>query len=250
LVGGIPGNCTTIVNIQLLPMPKKKKFDRRIPPCPGDPKDYILVRGKYRYYWRLKRGTLKPALLNEVLTQSAAITSSTNRAAKQMMSLLSVFTRHMELGQATTYVAGAFKRAYLKGRMDFRFMHEVYFQESCDISDFFMGPVFPTIGPGGIKLKIGVGFGNVRPPGKVAVAYRVTGILLYGDPAKDQGIKIETDESDWYSFDTKEAVDCDLSLSKPPKNKPWAVLVYIMCKMRDKVPPGPKYHALWAVKAG
>src|SRR5688572_30837571 len=122
-------------------MPKKKRFDSRIPPCPGDPKDYVLVKGKYRYYWRLKRGTLKPALLNDVLARSAASTSTSNRAAKQMMSLLSVFTQQMELGDTITLVAGAFKRAYLKERMDFRFMHEIDFQKNYAIRKLFTGPV-------------------------------------------------------------------------------------------------------------
>lgn len=232
-------------------MPKKKKFDRRTPPCPGDPKDYVLVRGKYRYYWRLKRGTLKPALLNDVLTRSAAITSTSNRAAKQMMSLLSVFTQQMELGAAITLAAGAFKRAYLKGRMDFRFIHEINFQENYPIRKLFTGPVSVTMEEGKINLRVSVGSDHVNQLSPIAVGYRVTAILLHGDPAKDNGLKIETDESEWYTFEgKKESFLCNLSLKQPPKNKPWMVMVHITCKMKDKLPAGPRYHRLWVEKVG
>lgn len=230
-------------------MPKKKKFDRRIPPCPGDPKDYILVRGKYRYYWRLKRGTLKPALLNEVLTRSAANTSTSNRAAKQMMSLLSVFTQQMELGATITLIAGAFKRAYLKERMDFRFMHEIEFQENYPVHKLFKGLVTPKIDRGSIHLRFDAGI-SVRRLSPHAESYRFTAILLYGDPAKDRGIKIETEESPTYSFDNKKPIDCELSLTLPARNRPWMVLMHISCKLIRGMYTGPRYFAMWVVEAG
>ncbi|NII26925.1 hypothetical protein HB364_17680 [Pseudoflavitalea sp. X16] len=247
---GIPGNGTNIVNIQLLSMLKKRKFDPRIPPCP-DPDKYTLVRGKHHYYWRRNRGTIKPAVLNEVMSRSAAITSKTNRAAKHMMSLLAVFTQQMSLGMSTTEVGGAFKRAYLQdGRMDFRFMHEIKFQEEHPIHKLFKGAVYPKIERGSIQLQIGVGGPNVKAPSRYAAGYRFTAILLYGDPSKDRGIRIETGESETYSFKEKNHVDCKLSLVLPAKNRPWTVLLHIGCKMTDSLPAGPRYHAMWVVKAG
>lgn len=248
---GIPGNGTIIANLQLLPMPKKKKFNPRIPPCPGDPEKYTLVRAKNGYYWRRNRGTVKPAVLNEVLSRSAAITSKTNRAAKHMMSLLAVFTQQMSLGMSTTGVGGAFKRAYLQdGRMDFRFMHEITFQEGYPIHKLFTGHVYPKIERGSIQLQIGVGDLYVKAPSRHAAGYRLTAILLYGDPSKDRGIKIETEESQIYSFKEKKQEDCKLSLVLPAKNRPWVVLLHIGCKMRDGLYAGPRYHAMWVVKAG
>ena len=252
VVRGIPGNGTNIANLQLLPMPKKTKFNSKVPPCP-DPDKYVLVRGKNGYYWRRKRGTVKPAVLNETLARSAAITSKTNRAAKHMMSLLSVFTQRMALGMATTEAGGAFKRAYLKdGRMDFRFMHEIKFQreEEYPIHKLFTGSVYLQIERGSIQLQVGVGSLNVKAPSVKAEGYQLHAILLYCDPSKERGIKIETDESRIYSFKEKGDLTCQLSLVLPARNRPWMVLLYIGCKMIDKLPAGPRYHAMWVVKAG
>jgi hypothetical protein len=228
----------------------KKKFNPTIPPCP-DPERYVLVRGKYRYYWRLKRGTLKPAVLNKVLTRSAAITAKSNRAAKQMMGLLSVFTQRMQLGMATTRVAGAFKKAYLKnGKMDFSAMMGMVFQEDYKIHNLFTGGIKKKIVRGSLELHVGVGSLNVLPPSRLAEGYQLNAILLYGDPARDRGIKIETEESRIYSFDEKGDFDCDLSLILPAKNRPWMVLLHIGCKLKGKLPVGPRYYAMMVVTTG
>lgn len=232
-------------------MPKKRKFNSTIPPCP-DPDKYVLVRGKYRYFWRRKRGTgEKPAVLNEVLTRSAAITAKTNRAAKHMMSLLSVFTQRMDLGLTTTRVAGAFKKAYLaSGKMDFSFMHEIQFQEDYPIYDLFRGHVHKQVVKGSLQLSIGVGSQNVHAPSRVAESYYLHAIMLYGDPSKDRGIKIETDESRAYSFQEKGELECPFSFVLPAKNRPWMVLLYLGCKMKDRLPAGPRYHAMMVVATG
>lgn len=228
-------------------MPKKRKFDRTIPPCP-DPDKYVLVKGKYRYFWRKKRGTLKPAVLNEVLARSAAITGKTNRAAKQMMSLLSVFTQRMSLGMTTTRVAGAFKKAYLKtGKMDFQFMNGFLFQEDYPIHKLFTGHVYKQIVRGSIQLHIGVGGPNVHAPSRTAESYQLHAIMLYGDPSKDRGIRIETDESKTYLFKEKEHIDCYLSLVLPPKNRAWMVLLHISSKLNVPIAAGSKYHAMMVV---
>jgi hypothetical protein len=231
-------------------MPTKRKFNSTIPPCP-DPDKYVLVRGNYRYFWRRKRGTVKPAILNETLARSAAITAKTNEAAKQMMSLLSVFTQKMDLGMTTTRVAGAFKKAYLEtGIMDFRYMDRFLFQEDYPIYKLFKGHIHKQIVKGALQLSIGVGSLNMRPPAATAESYQLHAIMLYGDPSRERGIKIETDESRTYLFKEKDEIECPLSLILPAKNKPWVVLLHISCKLNLAVPAGPKYHAMKVVMAG
>lgn len=228
----------------------KKKFDPTIPPCP-DPQRYLLVKGKYRYHWRLKRGTVKPAVLNDVMKNSAAITAKTNQAAKQMMSLLSVFTQRMKPGMATTRVAGAFKKAFLRnGRMDFSFMEGLLFQEDYPINRFFTGMVQKEIVNGCLQLSIEVGSLNIKRHTKDAVTYQLHAIMLYGDPSKERGIKIETDESRTYSYDEEGAIDCELSLVLPPKNRPWMVLLHIGTQFRVSFPAAFKYHAMMVVATG
>jgi hypothetical protein len=222
----------------------KRKFDSTKPPCP-DPDKFILVRGKYHYFWRRKRGTVKPAVLNEVLAKSAAITKKCNRAAIQLMSLLSVFTQQMQLGRATSRIAGAFKKAYLKtGRMDFSCMQRIEFQEDYPIHRLYRGDIKKQIIKGCLDLHIDVGSLHVIKQNAALVSYQLHAILLYGDPSKDRDIRIETDESRIYTFGEEEKMDCHLQLVLPPKKRPWMALLYIGCKLSLPFPAGSKYHAM------
>ncbi|AXY73433.1 hypothetical protein D3H65_05330 [Paraflavitalea soli] len=231
-------------------MPKKRKFNSTIPPCP-DPDKYVLVRGKYRYFWRRNRGTVKPAVLNEVLARSAAITVQTNNAAKQMMALLSVFTQKMDLGMTTTRVAGAFKKAYLEsGKMDFRHMDKVVFQEDYPIYKLFTGHIHQQMVRGSLQLSVGVGSLNVHRPSTKAESYQLHAILLSGDPSKARGIRIETDESRTYSYKEQGQIECKLSLVLPAKNRPWMVLLYLGTKLNVPLNAGPRYQAMMVVRTG
>jgi hypothetical protein len=226
----------------------KRKFDPTKPPCP-DPDKFILIRGEYRYFWRRKRGTVKPAVLNTVLAESAAITKNTNRAARQLMSLLSVFTQHMSLGRTTSRIAGAFKKVYLKtGRMDFSYMEKVEFQENYPVHRLYKGGISKQLVKGCLELHVPVGDEHMKRWSRTAVSYQLHAILLYGDPAKERGIRIETDESRTYHFGEGKKMDCHLRLVLPPKNRPWMALLYMGCKLSLPFPAGSKYHAMIVLK--
>jgi hypothetical protein len=157
----------------------------------------------------------------------------------------------MELGRTTTRVAGAFKKSYLRDdRMDFRYMNQFLFQEDHPIHKLFSGAVRFSIEEKSIKLKISVGRANVNPPSRKASGYQLDAILLHGDPSKNKGTKIKTAGSRLYSFDEQGEIYCELMLPFPPGKQPWLVLLHIGCTMNDGLPAGPRYHAMWAVKAG
>lgn len=231
-------------------MPKKRKFNRKPPPCP-DPDKYALVRGKNGYFWRRNRGTVKPAVLNAVLKRSASLTGPSNRAAKQMMTLLAAFTQEMALGTSVTRVAGAFKKSYLQtGKMDFRFLEQLKFQENHPIYKFYTGYISAKVKESSIHLDIEVGDRFIKRHTRSATGYQLKAILLYGDPSKERGIKIETDESHTYLFGDVERATCKLSFVLPSRNRPWIVLLHIGCTMDKHGDAGPKYQALVVVKTG
>jgi hypothetical protein len=231
-------------------MPQKKKFDRRIPPCP-DPDKYILVKGKYRYFWRLKRGTIIPATLNDVLTRSAQLTKPANNAAKQLLTMLAVFTQRMELTQLPVRIAGAFKKSALKtGKMNFSCLQDMEFQEDYPLQKLWTGLVSKQINNGTLNLSVPVGKLHVIKHSKLATSYELHAILIFGDPSKERGMRIDVERSREYTFTEKGEVDCSFSLVLPPKNRPWMVLLHIGCKFNVSIQPGPKYFGMKVVMVG
>ena len=229
-------------------MPKRRKFDRTIPPCPGDPDKYVLVRGRYKYYWRKKPENVS---LNASLRKSAGATHFTNQAAKDMMSLLSFYTQRMEMGQIVTRIGGRFKKAYLENdRVDFSCMKEFVFQEKYPTWKIFRGMIYKKLVRNTLELRIGVGFANVLAPTSSAESYQLHVILLYGQPGKTGGIRIETEESPIYHFKEKQELFWEPTVILPGKNKPWMVMLYIGCKMTMGVPTPGRYKVLEVVETG
>lgn len=58
---------------------------------------YVLVKTKEGYYWRLKRGTHKPAPVNSLMQDLAAHNGS--REAKQIADRLLPYLEHMDAGR-------------------------------------------------------------------------------------------------------------------------------------------------------
>lgn len=232
-------------------MPMKKKFNGKIPPCP-DPNLFTLVKSKYGYYWRRNRGTVKPAVLNDVLQKSAAITATANRASKQVMDLLAVYTQRMSLGTASSRISGAFKKSYLeKGKIDFSYLPGIQFQEDYRIDRLYSGMVTSAIEKGTIHIRVGYGQATIKQHIKRNECYQFTAIMLYGDPMKERGIKIETDETPIFYFKDHPVHEyCYLSLILPAKKRPWIVLIHLACKMEKRIYAGSKYHAMWVVTVG
>ena len=113
----------------------------------------------------------------------------------------------------------------------------------------YKGGISKQIVKGCLELHVSVGNLHVKKLSVKATSYQLHAILLYGDPSKDRGIKIETDESRTYTFKEEGEVDCHLQLVLP-KNRHWVVLLYIGCKLSVPIPAGSKYHAMIVVTTG
>lgn len=142
--------------------------------------------------------------INEVLTRSAGLTKPTNDASKQLMNILSVYTQRMELGGVATQIAGAFKKSVLKtGKMDFSFMKDIVFQEDFPFNKLCTGAIKTKIEKETLYLQVEVGNSSVKKLSNIAAGYELEAILIFGDPSKERGLRIESERSRLYTFKEK-----------------------------------------------
>lgn len=73
------------------------KTKLQIPPCP-DPRLYTLVQTRRKAYWRLKRGTIKPAVLNSALQQNAAMAKITAPVVQALRNALFPYLQKLQCG--------------------------------------------------------------------------------------------------------------------------------------------------------
>jgi hypothetical protein len=70
---------------------------RNIPPCPGDPRDYTLVKRGNKYYWRLNRGTIKPATLNNAMRHRNRVMKITSPFIKKVKRVLLPYIKYLQV---------------------------------------------------------------------------------------------------------------------------------------------------------
>ena len=186
------------------------------------------------------------------MTESASLTGPANKAANQLLTILRLFTQRMILGRTMAKIAGAFKKTYLKtGKMGFSLLEGMDFQEDYPFNELCKGMVMKKIEEDTLHLLIPVGNRNVTKLSNLADGYQLQAILLFGDPSKENGLRIDVEPSRWYSFKEEEGnIDCSFSLVLPPKNRPWMVLLYVVCSFNVKAQPGPQYRRMKVVKVG
>jgi hypothetical protein len=233
-------------------MAKKKR--KKIPPCP-DPETYRLVNGKEGPHWQRKRGTVKAATLNSTLALSASLTKPSNEAAKRVAVALKEFTRYMVPGRLTARVAGAFKKSYFKKeKMDFSLLEGFEFQQEYPFEKLCGGRITLKEEKGALYIHIPVGDLYVKKQSDIVNGYHLEAILLFGDPGKEGGLRIETERSPSYYFEEEgrkaETKDCFFSLILPPKRHPWMVLLYIECELERSTPPSPTNCRMKVIKVG
>lgn len=232
-----------------MPKRRKKKKQRKPLPLNYDPEKYIWVQTKEGGYPRRKRGTVKPAQLNNVLQQNAVITRETNEAAKRVLGKLYPFLQYVKTGRTIVRIAGAFKKAIAQnGQMDYTFLKDLDFQDDYPLSDLFKGLVNPREEKGILTLHMSVGDVNVKRHSNHATGYFIEFILLFGDPAAAHELRVDSSESRTYTFGEGNFIDCDLSIQLPEK-QPWMVLLKISCTGRY-IEDVAKYRALKVVKVG
>ena len=80
-------------------------------PCP-DPDKFILVTTREGKHWRRKRGTVKKAKTNKVLSRNAMLTAPTNEAASRFLRLLHPYVFSLDKGRLHAKLAGRLKKMH------------------------------------------------------------------------------------------------------------------------------------------
>lgn len=229
---------------------KKKRRPKSLPPA-YDPEKYDWVNSKEGGYPRRKKGSVKPVILNNVLQLNAKMTRPTNEAARRVMAKLYPFLQYLTTGRTVVRIAGGFKKSIAQnGQMDYSMLEKLDFQDDYSFDDTANGLVSMKEDKGVLYLHISVGNHCVKKHSGLATGYYLEAILLYGDPAEANALRVDSVESRLYSFEEeKRVIDCNLSLQLPEK-EPWMVLLKVSCVLDREIAGTSKYHGLKVVKVG
>lgn len=225
---------------------KRRSQDRPPPPVPGY---HWVQRSDGSGHWR-KDNRNRP--LNVAMKKNAAYTAATNLAAKRVMERLRPFIAHLLCGKVSARLAGAFKKSMVQnGAMDYTHLQTLDFQQA-DYPFQLLATGTPQVHlrNGRLHLSLGVGVDLVKRHSKLAKGYVVELIILFGDPAGEKSLRVDSIASLPYSFE--EALtsfpDCQLSIDLPAE-QPWMAMVKVSCTGKE-IESSPKYTGMKVLRVG
>jgi hypothetical protein len=224
-----------------------KKSIHNLPPCP-DPEKYILVKTKEGVFWRRKRGTVKPATLNDAFAQNVINSQVASPAAKRIITKLHPFLYELDTGRLTARLAGRLiKTINQKGHADFSLLKDFEFQNP-PLRNLLFADVRAEVKDSNITLCIPIYPGVMARRNDLVKDFYFEAILVYGDMTVDHGLRIDSTISRLYSFDDEGQYMCVMSLDLP--EGPWMMIVKAICQEEDRPSVHPRHFGMRVVEVG
>ncbi|MCU7547529.1 hypothetical protein OCK74_00310 [Chitinophagaceae bacterium LB-8] len=228
----------------------KKRSNRVSTPPPPDGSQYILVKTKEGSFWRRKRGSVKPAPVNDVLARNAEASKVTGPAAKRIVDKLRPYLRGLRTGRLTVRVIGALRKALnRKGIIDFTFLDGMELQPEHPFNKLVLDPYKVEQADRSLHISIPIGKGRVKQLNGIVTDYYFEAIVVQGDATKDSGLRVDSVESKVYSIEADQKL-CELSVDLPAQKGPWMLLLKISSLEGNEMAVHPRHYAMKVVKTG
>jgi hypothetical protein len=231
-------------------MVKKKKNLRPVTPCP-DPERYVYVNRKDGGYWKLKRGTIKPAILNDSFKKNSSAFAITSPVARRIKQKLEEFTRGLAISSLHSKLNGRLMKTYnAKGVVDFSQLKGFEIQANHPLEKIFLTQYRVQQLNHSIEIQILVSTGIIKQYSRLVTDFYFEGILLYGDALTDGALKVEYAVSKPYAFTNTATDNCILILPLPQKNVPWMLLLKVSCLEGNEMAHHGRHYGMRVVEVG
>ena len=224
-------------------MKNKKKG---LPACP-DPALYIAVHTKEGSFWRRKKGSVKPVGLNSAFTTTANNAAISGPIAKRICRKLQPFTDGLDTGRQTIAMINLLNKSLANSTVvDYSFFENYEFQKRFPLDKLLEAGYKFDVKKDMLCVEIDLSFEPMKRHNKLATHYYFELILLYGNPAKENTLRIESEQSLLYSFTATYDTNCSMSLQMPKQN-PWILILKASCMEDDRPAYAPKYYGMKVV---
>lgn len=221
-----------------------------LPPCP-DPRYYVLVHTKEGSYWRMKRGLGKPALINDVLKESAGRMKITSPAAKSVIASIRHHLHDLQTGRITVKLGARLGKALKENnKLDYTFMPGYDFQPYHPMADLVRIPLQLEQTENAMRLYIDLSKEQsaIRKEAPEITGYRFSAILVKGDPLQE--VRSNSMNSPVYPIQLNEDTTCVLSLPAPPEGTPWFLCLKVVVMVHGAPAQDFALKAMSVIAAG
>ena len=220
-----------------------------MPPCP-DPDLYIAVKTKNGFIWRRRRGTVKPAKVNDVLAAFANNAKVSMPAAKRLLLKLRPFSAGFDMRGSVQRFASRFSKSIMvEGSMSWSFFAGLDINYTYPLRRRLHADYRVVIEKNTVSISIPVKDSMInKERNRDITAFFFELIMVSGDPADERSLRTESDTSAYYPVCNNKPATCRLCLQLP-ENKPYMVMLKWAC-IEGKLTAGPRYMGMKVVEVG
>jgi hypothetical protein len=237
--------------IKYLMMVNKKRKKRNVIPLREDPNKTKLVKKESGWYLRAPRGSIKKAVLNNVLEKNSKAWEITNPATKRITAQLEPYTRCFRGNYLHQRLNGFITKTYNeKGGIDFLNLKGFEIHNDYPLNGLLLSSFTIQQHDDLIEILVPVKKESVKRNNTLVTDFYFEGILLYGNALKENGLKTAYVLSEPYGFDNTVQGTCKLNLRLPAKKQPWMLLLKVSCLEGNEMAAHQKHYAMKVVAVG
>ena len=199
----------------------------------------------------MKRGSYRPAQLNEAYQRSSNATKICSPAASRIVRRLHHYLDRLETGRLTARICGQLRKALNKqGRLHFTYLKGMDVQPQHPLEKLLKVCVFVEQDALELKVCIPVNKCTIKRHNGIVTAYYFELILLWGDAGSDKGLRVEEVDSPVYHIAEDYKTECRLSLVLPPDGQPWMALLKVSCIEGRELAMAPRNYGMKVIAGG
>jgi hypothetical protein len=224
-------------------------FTKMPPPPPSG--QYIWVQTKEGGFWRMKRGSHRPALLNKAYQQTSNAMKISAPAASRIVRRLQPYLTRLETGRLTVRISGKLRKALNEnGRICFTYLKDLDIQPQHPMERLLKAPVRMEQDIQELTVSIPVNTYTIKRHSELVSAYYFELILLWGDAGSDKSLRVEEVDSLVYRMEEDYGIECRLSVVLPPEGETWMVLLKVSCIEGRELAMAPRMHGIKVLVGG
>ena len=222
-----------------------------IPPPPSSHGQYVWVKSKEGGFWRMKRGSYRPAALNKALQHNSDATKICSPAASRIVRRLQPYLNRLQTGRLTVRICGKLRKALKdKGGLSFTYLKGMDMQPDHPLEHLLKAWVHVEQDGQELRVSIPVESYTVKRHNGIVTAYYFELILMWGDASRDKGLRVEEVDSPVYRIAEDYNTECRLSLVLPPAGQPWMALLKVSCIEGREMAMAPRMYGMKVVACG
>lgn len=214
-----------------------------------DPSLYTDIRTKYGWYRRKKRPS--GSLLNIAYSESSNAMKLSAPAASRILNKLDPWVRELEKGRILVKISGGLRKRFLEtGRMDYSYLKNLDIQPAHKLSMLLRTSYHVGLSKDTATIKIKISKNILFLPKSTATHFYFEAIVLWGNPMKEKGLKVESEESKLYPLKIDIREECVLRINLPQQKEPWMLFLKVSCLAGNELAHHPRHYAMKVIAIG